>query len=407
MAAAAEQESAGARLKITEIFFSIQGEAVFSGWPTVFVRLTGCPLRCQYCDTAYAFTGGEWRTFAEIEAEVRRYGTRYVCVTGGEPLAQPRCAALLTELCDAGFDVSLETSGALDIAGVDTRVARVVDIKTPGSKEVATQSLAEPRAAHAARRREDRDLRSRRLRVGARRAREVLRCRAPCSSRRATRSCRRARSPTGFSRTVCPCACRCSCTKCSGATCRGASTMTRSVVLLSGGLDSATALAIARARGDECHTLAFDYGQRHRAELVAARRVSASLGRLAHRELRVSLGEFGGSALTDKSIAVPEHGGPGIPVTYVPARNTVFLSLGLGVGRGRRRRQDRDRRERNRLLGLSRLPARVHRRVPSARAARDEARRRRRHACRSTRRSSTCRKPTSFAAASSSASTTR
>jgi 7-carboxy-7-deazaguanine synthase len=136
MAAAAEQESAGARLKITEIFFSIQGEAVFSGWPTVFVRLTGCPLRCQYCDTAYAFAGGEWRTFAEIEAEVRRFGTRYVCVTGGEPLAQPRCAAFLAELCDAGFDVSLETSGAIDIAGVDTRVARVLDIKTPGSKEV-------------------------------------------------------------------------------------------------------------------------------------------------------------------------------------------------------------------------------------------------------------------------------
>jgi 7-carboxy-7-deazaguanine synthase len=135
MAAAAEQDSAAPRLKITEIFFSIQGEAAFSGWPTVFVRLTGCPLRCQYCDTAYAFTGGEWRSFAEIETEIRRYGTRYVCVTGGEPLAQPRCAALLAQLCDAGFDVSLETSGALDISQVDTRVARVVDLKTPGSKE--------------------------------------------------------------------------------------------------------------------------------------------------------------------------------------------------------------------------------------------------------------------------------
>jgi 7-carboxy-7-deazaguanine synthase len=134
VAAAAEQEAAP-RLKITKIFFSIQGEAAFSGLPTVFVRLTGCPLRCQYCDTAYAFTGGEWRTFAEIEAEVRKHGTRYVCVTGGEPLAQPRCAALLTELCDLGFNVSLETSGAIDISGVDTRVARVVDLKTPGSKE--------------------------------------------------------------------------------------------------------------------------------------------------------------------------------------------------------------------------------------------------------------------------------
>jgi len=107
--------------------------------------------------------------------------------------------------------------------------------------------------------------------------------------------------------------------------------MTRSVVLLSGGLDSATALAIARARGEECHTLAFDYGQRHRAELAAARRVSVSLRAAAHREMRVSLEVFGGSALTDKSIAVPERGGPGIPITYVPARNTVFLSLALAL----------------------------------------------------------------------------
>jgi 7-cyano-7-deazaguanine synthase len=105
--------------------------------------------------------------------------------------------------------------------------------------------------------------------------------------------------------------------------------MTRAVVLLSGGLDSATALAIARARGDECHTLAFDYGQRHRAELYAARRVSAALGAASHRELALPIGELGGSALTDVRIAVPEHGGAGIPVTYVPARNTVFLSFAL------------------------------------------------------------------------------
>jgi 7-carboxy-7-deazaguanine synthase len=135
MTASAAPEMAAERLRVTEIFFSIQGEACFSGWPTAFVRLTGCPLRCQYCDTAYAFTGGEWRSFEEIETEVRRYGTRYVCVTGGEPLAQPRCNAFLKSLCDAGFDVSLETSGAIDIADVDARVARVVDVKTPGSKE--------------------------------------------------------------------------------------------------------------------------------------------------------------------------------------------------------------------------------------------------------------------------------
>jgi 7-cyano-7-deazaguanine synthase len=108
-------------------------------------------------------------------------------------------------------------------------------------------------------------------------------------------------------------------------------TMSRAVVLLSGGLDSATTLAIAHARGDECHTVAFDYGQRHRAELAAARRVSAALGAASHRELKLPIGELGGSALTDKSIAVPEHGGAGIPITYVPARNTVFLSLALAV----------------------------------------------------------------------------
>jgi len=123
------------RLKITEIFHSIQGEALASGWPTVFVRLTGCPLRCQYCDTAYAFSGGEWSTINEIVERVAGYGTHRVCVTGGEPLAQPRCRQLLTALCDAGFAVSLETSGAIDISDVDVRVSRIVDVKTPGSAE--------------------------------------------------------------------------------------------------------------------------------------------------------------------------------------------------------------------------------------------------------------------------------
>lgn len=125
------------RLKLTEVFLSLQGEARDSGWPTVFVRLTGCPLRCQYCDTAYAFHGGEWWEIDAIVAEVARHGVRHVCVTGGEPLAQKRCIALLGKLCDAGYVVSLETSGALDIGEVDTRVSRVVDIKTPGSMEAA------------------------------------------------------------------------------------------------------------------------------------------------------------------------------------------------------------------------------------------------------------------------------
>lgn len=131
-----DELAAAERLKVSEIFFSIQGEAQFTGWPTVFVRLTGCPLRCQYCDTAYAFTGGQWWSIEDIVAEVARHETPYVCVTGGEPLAQPRCADLLKSLCEAEYRVSLETSGALDIGGVDPRVSRIVDIKTPGSKEV-------------------------------------------------------------------------------------------------------------------------------------------------------------------------------------------------------------------------------------------------------------------------------
>jgi 7-carboxy-7-deazaguanine synthase len=123
------------RLKITEIFHSLQGEADTVGVPTVFVRLTGCPLRCQYCDTAYAFEGGEWWQIEAILARVQELGARYVCVTGGEPLAQKGCTQLLGSLCDAGLRVSIETSGAMALAQVDPRVVKVVDVKTPGSGE--------------------------------------------------------------------------------------------------------------------------------------------------------------------------------------------------------------------------------------------------------------------------------
>jgi 7-carboxy-7-deazaguanine synthase len=123
------------RLKITEIFYSLQGEADTVGFPTVFVRLTGCPLRCQYCDTAYAFYGGEWMTLDGVLESVAGFTPRFVCVTGGEPLAQKNCLPLLAGLCDAGYRVSLETSGAMPLAAVDTRVIRVVDVKTPGSGE--------------------------------------------------------------------------------------------------------------------------------------------------------------------------------------------------------------------------------------------------------------------------------
>lgn len=131
------------RLKITEIFHSLQGEADTVGVPTVFVRLTGCPLRCQYCDTAYAFHGGEWWETQAVVARVREFATRYVCVTGGEPLAQKACLTLLTQLCDAGLRVSLETSGAMALAAVDPRVVRVVDVKTPGSGEEVRNRYAE------------------------------------------------------------------------------------------------------------------------------------------------------------------------------------------------------------------------------------------------------------------------
>jgi 7-carboxy-7-deazaguanine synthase len=130
------------RLKITETFVSIQGEADAIGWPTLFIRLTGCPLRCVYCDTQYAFHGGEWRSVEQLLEVASGSGVRHVCVTGGEPLAQKACLDLLVGLCDAGYQVSLETSGAMDVAPVDPRVSRVVDLKTPDSGEVARNKLA-------------------------------------------------------------------------------------------------------------------------------------------------------------------------------------------------------------------------------------------------------------------------
>ena len=129
--------AADSRLRITEIFHSLQGESDSIGWPTVFVRLTGCPLRCVWCDTEYSFHGGEWQELEGIIARVATFGARHVCVTGGEPLAQKRCLKLLVSLCEAGYQVSLETSGALDISSVDPRVRRVMDLKPPGSGEVA------------------------------------------------------------------------------------------------------------------------------------------------------------------------------------------------------------------------------------------------------------------------------
>lgn len=126
---------AAERLRIAEVFVSLQGEALTAGIPTQFIRLTGCPLRCQYCDTAYAFTGGEWQSIDDLVASALASGVSHVCVTGGEPLSQSNCLTLLARLCDEGLSVSLETSGAVSVAAVDTRVSKVLDLKTPGSGE--------------------------------------------------------------------------------------------------------------------------------------------------------------------------------------------------------------------------------------------------------------------------------
>jgi 7-carboxy-7-deazaguanine synthase len=136
-----EQAVKPGRLRVNEIFHSLQGEADCVGFPTVFVRLTGCPLRCQYCDTEYAFHAGDWLDLEAILDKVRNIGASHVCVTGGEPLAQPSCLKLLARLCDAGYQVSLETSGALDIAAVDARVSRVIDVKTPASNEASRNRI--------------------------------------------------------------------------------------------------------------------------------------------------------------------------------------------------------------------------------------------------------------------------
>lgn len=138
---AARQVQSLHRLRITEIFLSLQGEAAQVGWPTVFVRLTGCPLRCRWCDTEYSFSGGQNLAVDEVVTTIEAFGVRHVCVTGGEPLAQPGCLSLLRECCDRGLEVSLETSGALNLDAVDARVAVVMDLKAPGSGEAARNRM--------------------------------------------------------------------------------------------------------------------------------------------------------------------------------------------------------------------------------------------------------------------------
>ena len=206
-------------LRITEIFYSLQGEASRVGLPTVFVRLTGCPLRCTWCDTTYSFTGGEAATIDSVLAEVRRHPARQVCVTGGEPLSQKDCLPLLTALCDAGYDVSLETSGALDISGVDPRVSRIMDLKAPGSGEVDKNRWEN--LACLTRRDELKIVLASRRTTNGRASRCVATiCRpvARSSSRRPRARWRPPNWPNGFSKTVSMCVSRCSCTSSFGVT---------------------------------------------------------------------------------------------------------------------------------------------------------------------------------------------
>ncbi len=215
------------RLKVTETFVSIQGEADAVGWPTLFIRLTGCPLRCVYCDTQYAFHGGEWRDVDALVETARGSGVRHVCVTGGEPLAQKACLELLRALCDAGFRVSLETSGAMDVAPVDPRVSRVVDLKTPGSGESGRNRL-ENLALLTPRDQLKVVICSR---ADYEWARDLLRnsvpenrCQAPnsrCCSRRAGARSSRATSPNGSWPTGWTCGCNSSSTRSCGATSQG------------------------------------------------------------------------------------------------------------------------------------------------------------------------------------------
>lgn len=263
----------------------------------MFVRTTGCPLRCQYCDTAYAFSGGERMTLDAILAKVDSHGVRHVTVTGGEPLAQPATLTLMRRLCDAGYQVSLETSGALDIAAVDPRVMQVVDIKTPASKEEARNlwsNLAHLRAGDQLKfvlcDRADYEW-SRAKLAGMKLAPGVEVLFSPSFE-----TLPAARWPSRSWLTASACACRCSCTRCCGAMSRDAEI--RAVVLLSGGLDSATVLAKARADGRICYALSVDYGQRHHAELAAAARLAVQLGALEHHMVTVDFGQFGSSALT-------------------------------------------------------------------------------------------------------------
>lgn len=320
-------------LRITEIFHSLQGETTTTGLPTVFVRLTGCPLRCVYCDTAYAFEGGEKMSIQAILDKVAEYQTDFITVTGGEPLAQPQCIELLKQLCDLGYRVSLETSGAMSTEDVDPRVVKIVDLKTPGSGEVSRNLYEninylqpEDEVKFVICDRKDYDWSCMQI--------DQLRLRDTGSEILFSPS-QGQLSPKALAEWILQdklnVRMQLQTHKMIWGDEPGHQEMTKkAVILVSGGLDSSTVLAIAKRQGYDCYTLSFDYGQRHRSELVAAKKVSDMMSVSEHKVVSLDLATIGGSALTDTNIDVPECETSGIPITYVPARNTVFLSIALG-----------------------------------------------------------------------------
>ena len=342
-AADAARRSRPDRLRLTEIFLSLQGEARSVGWPTVFVRLTGCPLRCQYCDTAYAFHGGEWWDIDAILAEVARHGVRHVCVTGGEPLAQKRCIALLERCATPATRSRWKPPARIDISGGrPARVARGRPEDAGLRRDASRNLLANIPLLTRARPGQVRALRPRRLRVGARRccAEHALdaRCEVLFSPsfgqvppRELAEWILADRLPVRFQMQLHKQLWGDEQGPMTRDDVTGSSCRPRAVVLVSGGMDSAVVLALAREQRPRLpRACRCSYGQRHAAELAGRRRAGAAAGRgrAQDRGRRPAQHRRLGADRRHRRARV--RPAPGIPVTYVPARNTIMLSVALG-----------------------------------------------------------------------------